>query len=139
MEGKHTRVGFRVLSVDLNGDEIAHRAGVRATSVGEIGQALAHAPHPPIRLETAWVVDSPLGLDHPLEERLDALLDVVEPYARRLHRLGDGCLMHIFVGRDAVTHTGECALLSPTLLERLAELPGEGVLIEIPEPVPSVV
>ena len=40
--------------------------------------------------------------------------------------------------RDAVTHTGECALLSPQLLERLAQLPGEGVLIEIPEPVPSM-
>ena len=39
---------------------------------------------------------------------------------------------------DAVTHTGECALLSPQLLERLAQLPGEGVLIEIPEPVPSM-
>ena len=135
MEGKHTRVGFRVLSIDLSGDEIARRAGLQPTSVGEIGQPLAHVPHPPVRQETAWVVDSPLGLDYSLEDRLDALLDVVEPYARRLHWLGDGCLMHIFIGRDALTHTGECALLTPALLARLARLPGEGVLIEIPEPV----
>ncbi len=137
MEGKHSRVGFRVLSTNMSGAEIARRAGLRPTSVGEIGQPVAHAlAHPPVRLETAWVVDSPLGLDHPLEERLVALLDLVEPYARRLHWLGDGCLMHIFVGRDALTRTGECALLSPELLARLARLPGEGVLVEMPERAP---
>jgi hypothetical protein len=138
MEGKHARVGFRVLSTNLSGDEIARRAGLRPTRVGEIGQPVSHGlAHPPVRLETAWVVDSPLGLDHPLEDRLFALLDLVEPFARRLHWLGEGCLMHIFIGRDALTRTGECALLSPELLMRLATLPGEGVLVEIPEHAPA--
>jgi len=134
MQGKHRRVGFRVLSASLSAEEIARRAGLKPASLGEIDEpARFELPQAPARLETAWVVDSPLDIAWPLEERLDALLDVVEPYARRLHQLGDGCLMHIFIGSDAVSHATGCALLGPTLLERLSLLPGEGVLIEAPE------
>ena len=134
MQGKHRRVGFRVLSASLSAQEIAQRAGLRPASLGEIDEpATFELPQSAARLETAWVVDSPLDIAWPLEERLDALLDVVEPYARRLHQLGDGCLMHIFIGSDAVAHATGCALLGPTLLERLSALPGEGVLIEAPE------
>ena len=134
MQEKHRRVGFRVLSASLSPDEIAQHAGLPATSVGATDEPEAfELPRTTARLETAWVVDSPLDIDSPLEERLDALLDVVEPYARRLHQLGDGCLMHIFIGSEAVTHAPGCALLGPTLLERLAALPGEGVLVEAPE------
>lgn len=137
MDGRHTRVGFRVLSTTLSADEIARRAGLDAAP------AATAPPLRPVGRETVWVVDSPLGPERPLEDRLAALLDVVEPYARRLHWLGEGCLMHVFVGRDAVTHPGECALLPPALLGRLARLPGEGVLVEVREtarlPEPAVV
>ena len=134
MQEKHRRVGFRVLSSSLSAEEIAAHAGLLPASPGELDEPAAfELPRPSARLETAWVVDSPLDIASPLEERLDALLDVVEPYARRLHQLGDGCLMHIFIGSDAVAHAPGCALLGPTLLERLAALPGEGVLVEAPD------
>ncbi len=143
MQEKHRRVGFRVLSSSLTAEEIAERAGMLPMSLGEFDEPAAfELPRPSARLETAWVVDSPLDIANALEERLDALLDLVEPYARRLHQLGDGCLMHIFIGSDAVAHATGCALLGPTLLERLAALPGEGVLIEAPggvrEPAPAL-
>ena len=132
MQEKHRRVGFRVLSASLSAQEIATHAGL--LPAGEIDEPEAYElPRTAARLETAWVVDSPLDIESPLEERLDALLDVVEPYAKRLHQLGDGCLMHIFIGSDAVAHAAGCALLGPTLLERLSALPGEGVLVEAPE------
>jgi hypothetical protein len=134
MQAKRRRVGFRVLSASLSAQEIATHAGLLPVSSGEIDEPEAYElPRTAARLETAWVVDSPLDIDSPLEERLDALLDVVEPYAKRLHQLGDGCLMHIFIGSDAVAHAAGCALLGPTLLERLSALPGEGVLVEAPE------
>ena len=133
MQEKHRRVGFRVLSSSLSAQEIAERAGLLPAPFGELDEpAPFELPRPSARLETAWVVDSPLGIERPLEERLAALLDIVEPYARRLHQLGDGCLMHIFVGNEALSHAPGCALLGPTLLERLSALPGEGVLIEAP-------
>ena len=134
MQEKHRRVGFRVLSSSLSAEEIAAHAGLLPASLGKLDEpAPFELPRPSSRLETAWVVDSPLDMAHPLEDRLEALLDIVEPYARRLHQLGDGCLMHIFIGSDAVAHATSCALLGPTLLERLSALPGEGVLIEAPE------
>lgn len=133
MQEKHRRVGFRVLSASLSAEEIAQHAGLLPLRAVDQPEAF-ELPRSAARLETAWVVDSPLDISSPLEERLDALLDIVEPYARRLHQLGDGCLMHIFIGSDAVAHAASCALLSPTLLERLAALPGEGVLVEAPEP-----
>ena len=134
MQEKHRRVGFRVLSSSLSLEEIAQHAGLPPASLGADDAPEAfELPRTTARLETAWVVDSPLGIASPLEERLDALLDLVEPYARRLHQLGDGCLMHIFIGSEAVAHAAGCALLGPTLLERLAALPGEGVLVEAPE------
>ncbi len=132
MQEKHRRVGFRVLSASLSAEEIAQRAGLLPLRTVDEPEAF-ELPRTSARLETAWVVDSPLDISSPLEERLDALLDLVEPYARRLHQLGDGCLMHIFIGSDAVAHAAGCALLGPTLLERLAALPGEGVLVEAPE------
>jgi hypothetical protein len=135
MQEKHRRVGFRVLSASLSAEEIATHAGLLPAS-SEIDEPEAYElPRTAARLETAWVVDSPLDIESPLEERLDALLDVVEPYAKRLHQLGDHCLMHIFIGSDAVAHAAGCALLGPTLLERLSALPGEGVLVEAPESV----
>ena len=82
------------------------------------------------RLETAWVVESPLGVEHSLEERLEALLDELDPDLAGLHQLADGSLMHVFVGRDAIAHQGRSSLLGPTVLERLSTLPGEGLLIE---------
>jgi Domain of unknown function (DUF4279) len=134
MQEKHRRVGFRVLSASLSAQEIAAHAGLLPASSGEIDEPEAYElPRTAARLETAWVVDSPLDIESALEERLDALLDIVEPYAKRLHQLGDGCLMHIFIGSDAVAHAAGCALLGPTLLERLSALPGEGVLVEAPE------
>lgn len=132
MQEKHRRVGFRVLSASLSAEEIAQHAGLLPLRTVDEREAF-ELPRTSARLETAWVVDSPLDISRPLEERLDALLDLVEPYARRLHQLGDGCLMHIFIGSDAVAHAAGCALLGPTLLERLAALPGEGVLVEAPE------
>jgi hypothetical protein len=134
MREKHRRVGFRVLSASFSAEEIARHAGLPSALLGELDEpASFELPRTAARLETAWVVDSPLEIESPLEERLDALLDLVEPYARRLHQLGGGCLMHIFIGSDAVAHAAGCALLGPTLLERLSALPGEGVLIEAPE------
>ena len=134
MQEKHRRVGFRVLSSSLSVQEIAAHAGLLPASPGTVDEPEAfELPRTAARLETAWVVDSPLDIASPLEERLDALLDVVEPYARRLHQLGDGCLMHIFIGSEAIARAPGCALLGPTLLERLAALPGEGVLVEAPE------
>ena len=122
MKGKHLRVGFRVLSTSLGGEQISQRIGLPPTSQSAPG-----------RLETAWVVESPLGIEHPLEDRLAALLDVVEPYAGRFRNLGHGCLMHVVVGSDALACAAGCALLASPLLERLAALPGEGLLIEVPE------
>ncbi len=134
MQEKHRRVGFRVLSSSLSVQEIAQHAGLPSAAHGASDAPESfELPRTAARLETAWVVDSPLDIASPLEERLDALLDIVEPYARRLHQLGDGCLMHIFIGSEAVAHAAGCALLGPTLLERLAALPGEGVLVEAPE------
>jgi hypothetical protein len=114
MKANHLGVGFRVFSTQQAGP---HDAGGA-----------------PARLETAWVVESPLGIEHPLEDRLEALLDELEPELGRLHQLDGGSLMHVIVGRDAIAHSAGCSLLSPTLLERLAALPGEGLLVEAPEP-----
>ena len=112
MQEKHRRVGFRVLSASLSAEEIAQHAGLLPLRTIDEPEAF-ELPRTSARLETAWVVDSPLDISSPLEERLDALLDLVEPYARRLHQLGDGCLMHIFIGSDAVAHAAGCALLGP--------------------------
>ncbi len=129
MEGKHRRVGFRILSASLGAAEITRRTGLRPTSVGEIGEPLTRSlPHAPRRQETAWVLDSPLGPEHALEERLEALLALVEPARRRLLALEGPCMLHFFVGHEPLETA--TVLIDPHLLERIAAIPGEGLLLE---------
>ena len=137
VKGKHRRVGFRILSSAFSGAEITRRVGLDPSELGEPGQSLTpDISWGPVRRETVWVVDSPLDPPATVEERLAALLDVLEPKERQLSNMTYECLMHVFVGTDPVAHGSHPILLTPKLLERFAHVPGEGVLIEAAEAPP---
>ena len=127
MEGKHRRVGFRILSGSLSGAEITRRVEVAPTAVGEPGEHLAAGA---LRRETVWVVDSPVPPPASVATRIAALLDVLEPHRGGLASLSYECLMCVFIGCDPVAHASQPVLLGPELLTRIGALPGEGILFE---------
>ncbi len=135
MEDRPRRVGFRILSSVLNSSEITQRTGIQPTTVGEMGQSLTPGiAGGPTRQETVWVVDSPLGQEASLPERLEALLGVVERHIPTLAGLSGTCLMHFFVGHEALATATGPVVLERALLRRLVAVPGGGLLFETNQP-----
>jgi hypothetical protein len=115
-----SRASLRVFSVQMTAEEIATTLGIEADRSHHLNDPVSPRGLPyGGRKHHAFLLDSSLPKDRPLEEHLECLLDRIEPAIDRIRSLGDRVEADLFCGFSFKNGQGGLSL-SPTLLDRLA-------------------
>jgi hypothetical protein len=128
-----SKASFRVVSASLTAADISNRLGLAATRAHEAGERVSSTSGSPVHREAGWFLESGLDDREPMDRHLVALLDQLEPRVDRLRDLASECRMDLFCGFSSESGQGGF-ILSPGLLERLARIPGEGLVLDLYPP-----
>jgi hypothetical protein len=116
----HARVALRIVSPGLSPDAITAALGLSATREAPAGRSLDGQPVG--RREHLWLRDVLADTPAPVEEKLAALLTLVEPHAAALVELGPRIAARVTVAYHADLERMQGLALEPWLLQRLSAI-----------------
>lgn len=117
----HVRVALRIVSASLHPDAITAVLGLAPSRQAPAGQTFDGA-HGVARREHLWLRDVLPGSPAPLDEKLVALLDALEPNRHALAELGGAVTASVAVAYHAEAAALGSLHLPPRVLARLGSL-----------------
>ena len=128
-----SHASLRIFGEALQPDEVGAALGIEASYVHLKGQR--HGRNGPAWRESAWLLQSPLGKEHGLDEHIKWLLERIEDKVDVVRKLCGEYRIDVFCGFSSGCGQGGFTLDSKTL-ERIAKL-GVSLALDLYPPFPS--